>query len=67
MGTENLNHERLMRLPPVLRGGFRPFFFAAACWALVVTALWVCALAGRLELPTYMDSLACLLYTSRCV
>ena len=58
MGTENLNHERLMRLPPVLRGGFRPFFFAAACWALVVTALWVCALAGRLELPTYMDSLA---------
>ncbi|WP_447932998.1 NnrS family protein [Sphingopyxis fribergensis] len=47
-----------MRLPPVLRGGFRPFFFSAACWALVVIALWIGALTGRLELPTYMDPLA---------
>lgn len=58
MRAENLRHDRLIRLPPVLRGGFRPFFFAAACWALVVTALWVGALSGRLDLPTHMDSLA---------
>lgn len=58
MRSENLRHDRLMRLPPVLRGGFRPFFFAAACWALVVTALWLGALSGRLELPTHMDALA---------
>lgn len=58
MRAENLRHDRLMRLPPVFRGGFRPFFFAAACWALVVTALWVGALSGRVELPTYMDPLA---------
>ncbi|MBY4636498.1 NnrS family protein [Sphingopyxis sp. XHP0097] len=58
MRAEDLRHDRLMRLPPVLRSGFRPFFFAAACWALGVTALWVGALSGRLELPTHMDSLA---------
>lgn len=58
MQAENLRHDRLMRLPPVLRGGFRPFFFAAACWALVVIALWIGALSGRVELPTYMDPLA---------
>ncbi len=31
--------------------GFRPFFLAAALWALVSMALWLVMLTGRLELP----------------
>ncbi|WP_207790460.1 NnrS family protein [Polymorphobacter fuscus] len=45
-------------LPPVLRGGFRPFFFGAAVWALLVVSLWVLSLSGRITLPTYFDALA---------
>jgi uncharacterized protein involved in response to NO len=51
-------HDRLMTLPPVLRGGFRPFFFSGAVWAVVVVILWVCALSGELTLPTAFDPLA---------
>ncbi|MBA2919983.1 hypothetical protein GON01_07950 [Sphingomonas sp. MAH-20] len=47
-----------MALPPVLRGGFRPFFFSGAAWAVVVVVLWVCALSGAIMLPTRFDPLA---------
>jgi uncharacterized protein involved in response to NO len=39
-----------VRRPPgaiVLAYGFRPFFLAAAAWAIVALALWMLALAGR--------------------
>ena len=49
---------RLLALPPVLRAGFRPFFFLGPLWALVVIALWICALSGQIELPTAFDALA---------
>lgn len=49
---------RLLALPPVLRAGFRPFFFLGPLWAIVVVALWICALAGDVELPTAFDPLA---------
>jgi uncharacterized protein involved in response to NO len=58
MRPENDRHDRLMRLPPVLRGGFRPFFFLGALWAMIVVALWMLALAGTITLPTYLDPLA---------
>lgn len=58
MKAENERHERLMRLPPFLRGGFRPFFLGGALWAPVVVTLWVLALTGALELPTRFDPLA---------
>lgn len=58
MRAENARHDRLLRLPPVLRGGFRPFFFGGAAWALVVVVLWVAALSGAIELPTRFDPLA---------
>jgi uncharacterized protein involved in response to NO len=58
MKTENERHDRLMRLPPVLRGGFRPFFFGGALWALLVVILWVLALQGSITLPTYFEPLA---------
>jgi uncharacterized protein involved in response to NO len=51
-------HDRLMALPPVLRGGFRPFFLSGAVWAVAVVVLWVCALSGAVTLPTAFDALA---------
>lgn len=49
---------RLLALPPVLRAGFRPFFFLGPVWAIVVVGLWIQALAGSIELPTAFDALA---------
>ena len=49
---------RLLELPPVLRAGFRPFFFLGPVWALVVVGLWIQALAGAITLPTVFDPLA---------
>ena len=49
---------RLLALPPVLRAGFRPFFFLGALWAIVVVALWVAAMAGTVTLPTLIDPLS---------
>jgi uncharacterized protein involved in response to NO len=43
---------------PFLRGGFRPFFFGAATWGLIAIALWLCALAGAIVLPTRFDPVA---------
>lgn len=57
----NLKRPRLDGLaahPPVLRGGFRPFFLGGALWALIVLVLWIGALAGLLTLPTAFDPLA---------
>jgi len=43
---------------PFFRGGFRPFFFAGAAWAVVALTLWVCTLLGDITLPTALDALA---------
>ena len=43
---------------PFFRGGFRPFFFAGAAWALIALTLWICSLRGELTLPTALESLA---------
>ena len=43
-----LRRSRMKAAPAFLRGGFRPFFFLGASWALVVVALWVLAMAGSL-------------------
>ncbi|ASY60800.1 NnrS family protein [Sinorhizobium sp. CCBAU 05631] len=41
----------LARTGPVLFSyGFRPFFLGAAIWAVAAMALWMAALAGRLEI-----------------
>jgi uncharacterized protein involved in response to NO len=49
---------RLLKLPPVLRAGFRPFFFLGPIWAIAVVALWIQLLTGALTLPTAFDPLA---------
>jgi uncharacterized protein involved in response to NO len=43
---------------PFLRGGFRPFFFGAAVWAVIAMALWLCELAGQIALPSAFDGVA---------
>lgn len=49
---------RLLELPPVLRAGFRPFWFLGPLWAIAVVGLWIQALAGAITLPTALDPLA---------
>ena len=44
--------------PPILRGGFRPFFLGAAAWAVVAIAIWLWALeAGTMRIGA-LDPLA---------
>jgi uncharacterized protein involved in response to NO len=43
---------------PFLRGGFRPFFFGGAMWAVLAIALWLCSLSGAIVLPTEFDAVA---------
>ena len=45
-------------LPPVLTAGFRPFFLAASCWAVVALALWLAMLMGLIALPSRFDPLS---------
>jgi uncharacterized protein involved in response to NO len=44
--------------PPILQGGFRPFFLAAGFWAIVAIALWMCALEGVVLAPRGLEPLA---------
>lgn len=53
-----LRKRRMAAAHPFLRGGFRPFFFGAATWAVIAIALWLCVLAGQITLPTRFDSVA---------
>ena len=48
----------LLELPPILRAGFRPFFFLGPLWAIAVVCLWIEALAGTITLPTAFDPLS---------
>jgi uncharacterized protein involved in response to NO len=53
-----LRKRRWAETIPFLRGGFRPFFFGAATWAVIAIALWLCSLAGAIVLPTGFDPVA---------
>ncbi|WP_294124283.1 NnrS family protein [Sphingomonas sp.] len=44
--------------PPILRGGFRPFFLGGALWAVIALVLWLGVLAGQITIPTTFDALA---------
>lgn len=52
-----LRRRRMGASHPFFRGGFRPFFFGGASWALIALALWICALMGAVHLPTALDPL----------
>ncbi|HEU4956819.1 MAG TPA: NnrS family protein, partial [Sphingomicrobium sp.] len=53
-----LRRKRMADAPPILRGGFRPFFLGGALWAVAALALWLTALAGQITLPSAFDALA---------
>jgi len=53
-----LRRSRMAKAHPVLRGGFRPFFLLGAAWAPAALVLWLCTLAGAIDLPSAMEPLA---------
>jgi len=53
-----LRRSRMAAAPAFLRGGYRPFFFGGAAWAVVALALWLAALAGGIALPSAFEPLA---------
>ena len=53
-----LRKNRMSEAHPFLRGGFRPFFFGAAVWAVIAISLWLAALAGVIRLPTALEPIA---------
>jgi uncharacterized protein involved in response to NO len=53
-----LRRRRMAASHPFFRGGFRPFFFAGAAWALIALGLWICSLLGEINLPTALEALA---------
>lgn len=53
-----LRKKRMSDTHPFLRGGFRPFFFGAAAWAVIALALWLCELAGEISVPSKFEGVA---------
>jgi uncharacterized protein involved in response to NO len=53
-----LRRSRMAASPPILRGGFRPFFLGGAVWAVVALALWLTAISGGVTIPSAFDALA---------
>ena len=53
-----LRRERMEAAPPFLRGGFRPFFFLGALWAVVALAIWLAALFSFVSIPSSFGSVA---------
>ncbi|MGE5564156.1 MAG: NnrS family protein [Bacillota bacterium] len=53
-----LRKRRMAETHPFLRGGFRPFFFGAALWAVIAIALWLFQLAGAILLPSGFEGVA---------
>ncbi|HEX7947070.1 MAG TPA: NnrS family protein [Phenylobacterium sp.] len=48
---------RITASPPILRGGFRPFFFLGPAWAVIALGLWLTAAGGGLTLPSAFEPL----------
>jgi len=53
-----LRKARMAAAPPFLKGGFRPFFFGGAAWAVGALLLWLLAFLGAAELPSAFDALS---------
>ena len=52
-----LRKARMAASPPVLRGGFRPFFLACGTWAIVALPIWLFVLLGGFDFPSALDPL----------
>ena len=53
-----LRRSRMAKSPAFLRGGFRPFFFGGAVWAIAALTLWIVTLVGAFSMPTAFDPLS---------
>lgn len=53
-----LRRRRMAESAPLLRGGFRPFFFGAAAWAIVAIGLWMWAFEVGVPMLGALDPLA---------
>jgi uncharacterized protein involved in response to NO len=53
-----LRKARLAAAPPILRGGFRPFFFLGSAWAAVALLVWVFAFLWGSGVPSAFDALS---------
>lgn len=53
-----LRKSRMAAAPAFLRGGFRPFFFGGAAWAIVSLVLWLVAFGDGMSLPSGFEPLA---------
>lgn len=54
----SLRRKRMASAPPFLRGGFRPFFFGGAVWAVLALAIWMTYLSHGAFAPSLFDPLA---------
>lgn len=54
----DLRRRRDAASPPILRGGFRPFFLGVGLWAVVAIGIWIFSLTGQVALPLGLDPLA---------
>lgn len=59
-GEDNLSlrRARMASSPPILRGGFRPFFLFAGLWAVMALLIWLHALASGESPVSHLDALA---------
>ena len=53
-----LRKARMAASPPILRGGFRPFFFLGSAWAALALAVWIAAFVAGTPLPSAFDALS---------
>lgn len=53
-----LRRSRMAASPPFLRGGFRPFFWGAAVWAVIALTVWMAFLIHGFQPPTAFGLLA---------
>lgn len=53
-----LRRSRMAAAPPILRGGFRPFFLGGSIWAVIALTLWLAGLAGLITIPSEFDALS---------
>ncbi len=53
-----LRRRRMEQAPPVLRGGFRPFFLGAGIWAVIAIAIWLWAFTVGVQQLGALDPLA---------
>jgi uncharacterized protein involved in response to NO len=53
-----LRRRRMASAYPFFRGGFRPFFYGGAAWAVFAITLWIGSLTGAISFPSAIDPLA---------